>query len=101
MAVIRRYERNAGLIGKIHQCGVYDVLFGNPVLLEIKIKIPASKDAVVKQGGFLRLLRFMGQDRLRNLSAQAGAQTDQPFRVLLQNGMVHSRFIIESFHITA
>ena len=95
MGIVGGHQRNARLFGKADQLGQHRLLLFKAVVLNFQVVIPMPEQVVVPQRNFLGAVVIPGQQRLRHLARQAGRQADQPFVVLLQQLMVHTRFGVE------
>ena len=96
VGVVGGCHGDAGLPCQLDELGQHDVILFQPVILQFNVVIALTKEVAIPQGRSLSALVIAGQDRLRNLTRQAGREADETFVVLLQQLLIHTRLGVEA-----
>ena len=97
VAVVRRDQRDAGLIGQHDQVLVHLRLIRHLVALDLEVVVASSEDSVIPQCGFFCFFGFVSENIGRDFTGYTGRKCDQAFRVFLQKLVIDPRFIVEAF----
>ncbi len=100
MDVLRRDERDAGLLGELDEVAVARLLvveFG--VILEFEEEVPLAEDFFVLARDGLGLVELVHGERLADFTLRAARQADEPLAVLAEEVLVDAGFVIEALEV--
>ncbi|KFM93090.1 hypothetical protein DJ90_2785 [Paenibacillus macerans] len=98
MHIVGGRQFDPRLLRQLNKLEVYLFLLRQTVILQLQIKISAKR-RLIAQRRFFRFLVRSAQQMMRHLSAQTGAQADQPFPMPLQRLPIDPRFVVEAFQM--
>ena len=99
VTIVRSHEREAEFLMNFHQAGIRNALMLQAVGLHFQViaVLPEYLDKLA--GGAHRAIHIFLPDQPRYFTTQAAGQGDQAFVVLLEQFLIHPRFVIEPFEV--
>ena len=100
MAIVCCHEWNILLPSQILYRIVHKLLLRDPVLLNLQIEMPFTKQVAVKADPFSGLIQVLREYQGGDFPFQAGGKGNQPLMVRQEQLMIDPRFIIKSLHVS-
>ena len=98
--IVGGHERHVEVARDRHQPLVDDELFVDALILHLQEEIPGAEDVAKRRRRVERLPFASGSNLARDLSLQAAAQSNEPFRVLREQFFVDARLVVETFGVS-
>ena len=99
MRVVGRNQRESGLSGQAHEGWREPLVLLQVMVLHFEEEILLPEDLAVFVSGSPRIVIFIGEQDLRNMTAQASGHRDQPFGVRREQIQIDARFVIEAVQV--
>ncbi len=100
MTVIGGDQGQGEFAGDFQHSGIHPLLFGDFVLLDLQVEAPVAENRFQFLCGLQGFPFIAAGQEERDFALQAGAEGDEAFIVFLQQFLIDSRPVVESFEIS-